>query len=182
MTTSQRPILYVDVDGVIARVGQTPAGVEPDKHIVLGGPGPYAVRIADGTASRLKALAGPDGPFEGRWATTWGQGAADQIGAILGVGQRWKVVDLDGHPHSTTVKLPAILADCRKRPFAWVDDELGGDAHLAAEYRDKSGTPTLLIETDPTVGLTDEHARALHEWAAQHAPAPVENETERTPA
>lgn len=174
-----KPILYVDVDGVLNRVGQTPAGVEPDKHIVLGGPGPYAVRIACGTAARLKALAGPDGPFEGRWATTWGQAAADQIGSILGVGQKWKVVDLDGHPAATTAKLPAVLADARKRPFAWLDDELGGDAHQAAEARDEFSAPTLLVQTDPTIGLTDEQAQALHDWAAQ-ATAAATQPSERT--
>jgi len=167
-----KPILYVDVDGVLNRVGQTPADTEPDTHIVLGGAGPYSVRIAKGTASRLKALAGPDGPFEGRWATTWGQGAADQIGPILGVGQKWKVVDLDGHPHASTAKLPAILADARKRPFAWVEDDLGGDAHQAAEYRDESGIPTLLVQPDPAVGLTEEQADALRAFAEAANPCP----------
>jgi hypothetical protein len=48
------------------------------------------------------------------------------------------------------------------RPAAWIDDNLGEECHAWAERR---SAPTLLVETSPSVGLTDEHVSMLQDWA-----------------
>ncbi|MGH2799653.1 MAG: hypothetical protein ACRDM0_18755, partial [Thermoleophilaceae bacterium] len=51
-----------------------------------------------------------------------------------------------------------------ERPAAWVDDNLGEECYAWAERR---SAPTLLVETSPSVGLTDEHVSQLLGWAAR---------------
>jgi hypothetical protein len=62
-------------------------------------------------------------------------------------------------------KLAAIDAHAgRERPLAWVDDALDDACEAWARQRP---APTLLMRTDPAVGLTDAHASALEAWASQ---------------
>jgi hypothetical protein len=90
--------------------------------------------------------------FQLVWATAWGADAnaalaplfhleplptIDLRAASAGIGQTWK--------------LPAVQAFVKDRPFAWVDDELGGDGHAWAERREAS---SLLIDTNPARGIS----------------------------
>src|SRR3954447_19394357 len=58
---------------------------------------------------------------------------------------------LDELPRTGTRKLAAVNRYVRDRPLAWVDDELYDDAQLWAQAR---RAPTLLIRTQPSVGLS----------------------------
>jgi hypothetical protein len=49
-----------------------------------------------------------------------------------------------------------------RRPVAWIDDD--HDASCEAWAADRPG-PTLLVRTDPAVGLTESHVALLEEWA-----------------
>jgi len=60
-------------------------------------------------------------------------------------------------------RLPAVEAYAGDRPLAWIDDALN-DA--CREWAAARGAPTLLVDTDPAVGLVDEHADRLRRWAA----------------
>ena len=57
-----------------------------------------------------------------------------------------------------TWKLPDVQGFVGDRPLAWVDDDLGPDAFAWAEQRE---TPTLLIRTEPSVGLTEQDVGRL---------------------
>ena len=59
-------------------------------------------------------------------------------------------------------KVDAIDEYAADRPAAWVDDNLNEACHDWA--RGRAG-PTLLVETSPPVGLTDEHVSELLKWA-----------------
>ena len=45
--------------------------------------------------------------------------------------------------------------------MAWIDDAHDDDCHAWAARRPG---PTLLIATDPAVGITDEHVETLLSW------------------
>jgi len=59
-------------------------------------------------------------------------------------------------------KVDAIGDYAGDRPAAWVDDNLNEECFFWAKVRK---APTLLVETEPSVGLTDEHVDQLLDWA-----------------
>jgi len=59
-------------------------------------------------------------------------------------------------------KVDAIDEFAGDRPAAWVDDNLDETCVSWAEGR---SAPTLLVETSPSEGLTDEHVAQLVRWA-----------------
>jgi hypothetical protein len=52
------------------------------------------------------------------------------------------------------------------RPLAWIDDAHDDDCRAWAAAR---AAPTLLVTTDPAVGLTAEHGETLRAWADRQA-------------
>jgi hypothetical protein len=157
----QRPILFIDVDGVISLFGFAP---EADSL-----PGPLhwidgvAHCIPDDVGTRLVSLAES---FELVWATGWEERANEHLPYLL----RLPFGDLptlsfDGRAvfGSAHWKVDAIDEYAGDRPAAWVDDNLDEVCIEWAEYR---RAPTLLVETNPAEGLTDEHVKRLLGWAA----------------
>ena len=59
-------------------------------------------------------------------------------------------------------KLAAIDAHAGDRPLAWIDDALDERCERWAADR---AAPTLLVRTDPAVGLTAGHVEDLVAWA-----------------
>ena len=51
--------------------------------------------------------------------------------------------------------------------MAWIDDDVNDGGHDWA--RSRSG-PTLLVDTEPAIGLTPEHVERLLAWAPLPAP------------
>ena len=103
--------------------------------------------------------------FELVWATGWEERANEHLPFILKLPFRdLPCLTFDGNPvfGSAHWKVDAIDAYAADRPAAWVDDNLNEACHDWA--RGRSG-PTLLVETSPSVGLTDEHVSELLKWA-----------------
>jgi HAD domain in Swiss Army Knife RNA repair proteins len=161
-----RPLLLVDVDGVISLFGFDP-----------GSPPPGNWQIVDGVAHLLSATAGDHlrrlaPAFEVVWCTGWEEKANEYLPRALGLPNRlthlsfapavpltqghWKLGAIDRYagPH---------------RPLAWIDD-----AHdeRCRNWRAERPGPTLLISTDPAIGLTDEHVEELLAWAAGQGRGP----------
>ena len=113
-TSSQDPLLFVDVDGVISLYGFLLASI----------------------GCRVGCAAG-----RGRVCLTFGRAAV--FGAA-----HWK--------------LAAIEAHAGDRPAAWIDDSLDEKCRAWASSR---SAPTLVVETDPAVGLTDRQVEHLVGWA-----------------
>jgi hypothetical protein len=59
-------------------------------------------------------------------------------------------------------KLAAVADHAGERPAAWVDDAFSDDCHAWAARR---GAPTLLLGTQPAVGLTAADVERLLAWA-----------------
>jgi hypothetical protein len=154
------PILFVDVDGVISLFGFPPdAGQLPGPlHWIDGVPH----CIPEDVGARLVTLAER---FELVWATGWEERANDHLPHLLGLRVReLPCLSFDGRAvfGSAHWKLEAIDEYAADRPAAWIDDNLGGECREWARGR---SAPTLLVETSPPVGLTDEHLSELLSWA-----------------
>ena len=163
-TPIEKPVLFVDVDGVLSLFG-FPAGAELPGAVPLGRRN-RALHPAPHRARRLERLAER---FELVWATGWEEKANEYLPRILGLPFReLPVLTFDGRAvfGSSHWKLDAIGAYAGDRPAAWIDDNMDGACELWADHR---GAPTLLVRTDPPSGLTDEHVDLLLFWADEVA-------------
>jgi HAD domain in Swiss Army Knife RNA repair proteins len=157
---NQPPILFVDVDGVISLFGFAPdVGELPGPLHWIDG---VAHCIPEDIGGRLVTLAER---FELVWATGWEERANEYLPHLLRLpfpDLPWLSFEGRAVFGSAHWKVDAIDRYAGDRPAAWIDDNLGEECHAWAQGR---AAPTLLIETSPPVGLTDEHVSELLEWA-----------------
>jgi hypothetical protein len=120
----------------------------------------FPVTFSEHLSDRLAMLAGR---FALVWATSWGHAASQALAPVLGLPEL-PVISFRGAPtrRGGTWKLSAVKRFVRDRPMAWVDDELGRDAHRWAQRR---AEPTLLIDINPSWGLAEAHVHVLIEFA-----------------
>jgi HAD domain in Swiss Army Knife RNA repair proteins len=161
---TKRAILFVDVDGVISLFGFAPGAEQlpGPLHWIDG----IAHFIPEDVGERLVRLAES---FELVWATGWEERANEHLPFILGLPFRdLPYLTFDGRAvfGSAHWKLDAIAGYAAERPAAWIDDNIDEACRAWAEGR---SAPTLIVETDPAVGLTDEHVEELLGWAAKLA-------------
>jgi len=165
MTLSQtKPVLFVDVDGVISLFGLDPtrgADEVGQLHWVEG----IAHWIPAAAGARIVRL---DERFDLVWATGWEQRANEYLPLILGLPGPLPCLAFGGRAvfGSSYWKLDALAAYAGDRPAAWIDDNLGGECRRWADQR---FAPTMLVETRSDVGMTDEHVELLLAWAEQVA-------------
>lgn len=152
-----RPILLVDVDGVLnpwlART--CPPGFGEYDFF----PG-ERVLLSPGHGELLLSLAQA---YELVWATAWEHRANRLICPVLAL-PPLPVIEfpLSGRDLYFR-KLPAVIEAVGSRPCAWIDDEHRPDHYTWAERR---GVPTLIVDIDPAQGLTSDVVVRLAEWAA----------------
>jgi hypothetical protein len=154
---SKRPILFVDVDGVISLFGFSNAD-----------PPPGAFHWVDGVIHCINEACGPrlirlSEAYELVWATGWEEKANEYLPHVLGV-EELPLVSFDSSAvfGSAHWKLDALDQYARGRPAAWVDDFLDEECERWADAR---AEPTLLVRTESHTGLTDELVDELLAWA-----------------
>ena len=160
---SERPVLAVDVDGVISLFGfDGPLDQVPGRFHLIDG---VAHCIADGAGERLSRLADH---FELIWATGWEERANDHLPLLLGLPAELPALTFGGRARFGTAhwKLDALDDYARRRPLAWVDDSLDESCYAWADAR---AQPTLLVPTESDVGLTDAHVEAMIQWSSELA-------------
>src|SRR6476661_539043 len=156
--SDSEPILFVDVDGVISLFGFNPSDKPAGTFHSVDG---IIHLIGAEAGSRLAQLAPR---FELVWATGWEEKANEYLVHILELPAEMPVLTFDGRAvfGSSHWKLDAIDRYARGRPAAWIDDNLDEQCHAwAATRRD----PTVLVETDSALGITDEDVQLLIRWA-----------------
>jgi hypothetical protein len=163
--TSHRPVLAVDIDGVISLFGFDES-MQPGEAAAKRAPGEF--HLIDGmlhcisldTGPRLQRLAGT---YELVWASGWEDRANDHLPGILGV-EELPYLTFDGRARFGTAhwKLGALEDYAGSRPLAWVDDSLDESCY---EWAADRSAPTLLVPTESDVGLLDAHVEALESWA-----------------
>lgn len=157
---SSKPVLAVDVDGVISLFGfDGPLEEVPGRFHLIDG---VAHCIADGVGRRLLRLADD---FELIWATGWEGRANDHLPLLLGLPSELHALTFDGRARFGTAhwKLEALAEFAGERPLAWIDDSLDESCYAWAKER---AAPTLLVPTESAVGLTDTEVDAVLAWAA----------------
>jgi hypothetical protein len=159
--TSATPLLLVDVDGVISLFGfapdKCPAG---SWHQIEG----IAHLLSVEAATHLLALRSE---FDLVWCTGWEERADEHLPPLLGL-PRLPWLSFDRNPGRSRAhwKLEAIDAHAGPtRPVAWIDDALDDACEDWARQRTLAGGPTLLVHTDPAVGLTAAERDVLRAWA-----------------
>jgi hypothetical protein len=175
-----KPLLLVDIDGVLSLFGARGPGVElstkhtrvPDArytHAPIEG----TFHTIDGIPHFLSATAAAhllalSNKFELVWASGWEEKAEEYLPRLLGLprelpfiafSQRTPVGQRTTHAHW---KLEAISAYVGERPLAWIDDAFNPACHEWARGR---GAATLLVSTAPERGLTAQEAQTLLAWA-----------------
>jgi hypothetical protein len=162
----QKPILFVDVDGVLSLFGFSPSEAElPGRFHWIDG---VAHCIPDSAGGRLARLGER---FELVWATGWEEKANEYLPFILGLPQsELPCLLFEGQAvfGSAHWKVGAIDEYAGDRAAAWIDDNLDETCHVWANGRD---APTLLIETHSATGMTDEDVEVLLSWADEVAAA-----------
>jgi hypothetical protein len=157
----QKPLLLVDVDGVISLFG-FPKHTLPDGsfHWIDGIP-----HFLSATAGQhLQALAEV---FELVWATGWEEKANEYLPRLLGLPEPLPYLRFErgaGGIRSSNAhwKLDAIDAYAQLAPLAWLDDAFNDACHEWARTRQ---APTLLVPTEPQQGLTESELEQLLAWA-----------------
>jgi hypothetical protein len=161
----KKPLLLVDVDGVISLFGFDPARPPAGRFLAVEG----IVHFLSATAGdHLRML---ESAFELAWCSGWEEKANDHLPAALELAGPLPHLCFEG-PAAVSAhwKLAAIEAYAgASRALAWVDD--AHDESTAAWAAARPG-PTLLVTTEPAVGLTDAHVDELLAWAGA-LPAPV---------
>lgn len=163
---TNRPVCFVDVDGVISLFGFAPdiRELPGPLHWIDG----VAHCIPPSVGQRLEALSHH---FELVWATGWEQKANEYLPFILKLPfQDLPCLDFGGRAvfGSSHWKLDAIESYAGDRPAAWIDDNHGDANRLWALERE---APTLLVQTHCATGMTDEHVDELLGWAESAAAA-----------
>lgn len=153
-----RPILAVDVDGVISLFGfdEPPARAVARFEMIDGMV--HCISLAAG--DRLRRLSEH---FELVWATGWEDRANDFLPNLLGLPEL-PHISFDGAARfgSAHWKLGPLDTYGRGRPLAWIDDNFDDSCHAWARERHE---PTLLVPTEPHLGLEEAQAEALATWA-----------------
>jgi hypothetical protein len=152
-----RPILAVDVDGVISLFGfeTPPTSAEANYQLVDGMLHCISLRAGE----RLQRLAEH---FELVWATGWEEKANFYLPTLLGLAELPHLT-FDGAARfgSAHWKLGPLDDYSKGRAVAWVDDNFDESCYRWARERD---LPTLLVPTDPAKGLQEAETEALIAW------------------
>jgi hypothetical protein len=153
-------MLLLDVDGVISLFGfdldRPPAG----RYALVDG----TMHFLSATAAAL--IAELTRTFELVWCTGWEEKADEHLPAQLGLPRglahlTFLTADPGAAPRHW--KLAAIDAFAGpRRPLAWIDD--AHDDSCRQWAADRPGA-TLLVVTEPAIGITAAHVHALGVWA-----------------
>jgi hypothetical protein len=153
-----RPVLAVDVDGVISLFGYDEP---PDRSEVC-------FELIDGMFHCISLAAGErlrrlGEHYDLVWATGWEEKANDYLPHLLGLSEL-PYLRFDGAARfgSAHWKLQPLDEYGKGRPLAWIDDSFDDSCYEWARGR---GVPTLLVPTEPHLGLEEVHVEALTAWA-----------------
>ncbi|MGW2488759.1 hypothetical protein ACWCV9_16325 [Streptomyces sp. NPDC001606] len=157
-SAAERPVLFLDVDGPLI-----PFGGSYGSPASAGQGNPLLDRLDPGIGPRLLALGCPL-----VWATTWMEDANEAVAPRLGLPElpvvRWPEDCAGGGPRGVHWKTRPLLEWAGRRPFIWVDDEIGALDRLWVTAQHPA--PSLLHRVDPTAGLGDADFSALADWLA----------------
>src|SRR5947209_8170628 len=154
-----RPLLLIDVDGVISLFGFDPHRPPPGRFEMVDG---IVHLLSAEAAGHLRALAAE---FELAWCTGWEEKANDYLPPVLALPGplpclRFAPAAPEPRAHWKLAAIDRFAGP--RRPVAWIDDAHDESCQAWAEERPG---PTLLVATDPAVGITAGHVTTLLRWS-----------------
>jgi hypothetical protein len=154
----ERPMLAVDVDGVISLFGFEEAPDRSQAKFQLIDGMVHCISLPAG--ERLKLLAER---YDLVWATGWEDRANDSLAPLLGLPEL-PFLSFDGAARfgSAHWKLGPLDEYAGRRPLAWIDDSFDESCYDWAESRQ---APTLLVPTNSQLGLEQSQTEAMLDWA-----------------
>jgi hypothetical protein len=168
----------VDIDGVISLFGFPPYALAGPRSargtaaLGLDGALNGALHTIEGIPHFLSSAAAAHlltlaEDFDLVWCSGWEEKAEEYLPHLLDLPAGLPFLRLQrsqgaGRSINGHWKLDAIDTYAGTRALAWIDDALNSACHAWAATR---LAPTLLVETDPAVGLSSAEAELLTEWA-----------------
>jgi hypothetical protein len=179
----RRPLLLVDIDGVISLFAREPSAAALRAGAAANGSAADAAAAGalhsiDGILHYLSATAAGHllalaRVFDLVWASGWEEKADEYLPHLLGVPAGLPFLRFAAAAHRGSAgglsvaahwKLEAVDAYAKDRALAWIDDAFNDACHEWAAAR---AAPTLLVRTAPERGLTEAEALQLEAWAAR---------------
>jgi len=167
--TPDKPLLFIDVDGVISLYGFTEgyglargdvpfSQCPPGRLHSINGVMHY---ISSDCGTRLTRLAER---YELVWATGWEETANDYLPHLLGLESHLPYLTFDGRVAAGPAhwKVEAIAEHAGDRPLAWIDDNVD---EYCRDWAANRPAPTLIVETLRHEGMGEEHVELLLDWA-----------------
>jgi hypothetical protein len=151
-----KPLLAVDIDGVISLFGFEERPPHTQLQLVDGVP--HCISLV--TGERLLRLSER---FELVWASGWEDKANFYLPDILGVPELPHIsFDVAARVGGAHWKLTGMESYADGRSIAWIDDNFDASCY---EWAERRAEPTLLVPTEPHLGLEEGHVEALNAWA-----------------
>ncbi|KOG79168.1 MULTISPECIES: HAD domain-containing protein [Streptomyces] len=171
------PYLLLDIDGVLIPFPAADGSTPPThvRHTVLptgrhpDDPVPIWLDPSHGVLLTTLLTSGLVTPV---WCTSWRKDATTIIGPLLGLPD-FPYLDLPrpqittSHPDGYLWKRDHVEAWLADAPAVWIDDDFTRLDHAWATERTARGTPTLIVQPDPHLGLRREHLTEVTRWVAQ---------------
>lgn len=185
-----RPILFIDVDGVLSPFEAGPASedrgfvrhhlrptcwIDQHPHLHPEDVPDVPVWLRPDHGEELLDL-----PYELVWATTWEDEANMYVSPRIGLPRlpvvTWSIRHGYG-PDGTHRKTVDVIRYAAGRPFVWLDDQLSVADRIYV--RQHHTGPAWLYDVDPAVGLDLDDFEALAQWSDTLTEPTVPNEAVR---
>jgi hypothetical protein len=153
---ASKPLLAVDIDGVISLFGFEERPPHTQLQLVDGVPHCISLPVGE----RLLRLSEH---FELVWASGWEDKANFYLPQLLGLPELPHIeFDVEARGGGAHWKLTGMETYCGTRAIAWIDDNFDASCY---EWAERRVAPTLMVPTEPQLGLEEGHVAALESWA-----------------